>query len=60
MLEGAAPPLAADREALRLPHRQQLRPAQPDRQPLLRPQLGGHAAGLRSSVPHRRGRGRPG
>lgn len=58
--EGAAAPLAADREALQLPRGQQLRPAEPDGHAVLGPQLGGHAAGVRAPLPHRRGRGRPG
>ena len=55
----ASPQVAANREALLLPRGQQLGPAQPDRHPLLRPQLGGHAQGLRAPLPHRRGCGRP-
>lgn len=58
--EGAAAPLAADREALQLPHRQQPGPVQPDGHPLLRPQLGGDAAGGRAALPHRGRGGRPG
>lgn len=60
MPQGASAPLAADREALQLPRGQQLGAAQPDGQPLLRPQLGGHAQSLRAPLPHRRRGGRPG
>lgn len=60
MPEGAAAPLAADREALQLPRGQQLGPAQPDGEPLLRPQLGGDAQGVGATLPHRGRRGRPG
>ena len=52
--EGASAPLAADREALQLPCSQQFGVAEPDSQPLLRPQLGGDAASLGASLPHRR------
>lgn len=54
MPEGAAAPLATDREALWLPCCQQLGAAELDGQPVLRPQLGGHAESLGAPLPYRR------
>lgn len=58
--EGAAAPLAADRETLQLPRCEQLGPAKPDGHTVLGPQLGGHAPCVRAPLPYRRGGGRPG